>query len=60
MQRLREAPGRRMQRRTLLKCMRCKSADFDQLVSTLEQQGEIVNVDIPSKTNVARWYQAAE
>jgi len=57
--RLSEAPGRRMQRQHLLRVMRCKAADFDQLVATLIQQGEILPVDIPTKTKTAHGYQLA-
>jgi hypothetical protein len=60
MQRLRDAPGHQMQRQRLLKFMRCKSADFDQIVGTLMQQGEIVKLDIPTKTNLAQWYQVSQ
>jgi len=60
MQRLREAPGHQMQRQRLLKFMRCKAADFDQIIGTLLQQDEIVKLDIPTKTNVAQWYKAVQ
>ncbi|MCG3178628.1 MAG: hypothetical protein BIFFINMI_00956 [Phycisphaerae bacterium] len=55
--RLRDAPGQQMQRQHLLRAMRCKSFDFDQIASTLVQQGEIVRVDIPSKTKTAEGYR---
>ncbi len=54
---LRNAPGKQMQRQHLLRAMRCKSGDFDQLVSTLMQQNEIEPVEIPSKTKSAMGYK---
>ena len=57
--RLAEAPDRQMQRQHLLRVMRCKAADFDQLVATLIQQGEVVPVDIPTKTKTAQGYRLA-
>ena len=59
LRRLADATGHRMQRQHLLRAMRCKAADFDQLVATLIQQGEIIPVDIPSKTKAAQGYQLA-
>jgi len=59
LRKLAEAPDRRMQRQHLLRAMRCKAADFDQLVATLIQQGEIVPVDVPTKTKTAQGYQVA-
>jgi len=56
---LAEASGRQMQRQHLLRLMRCKAADFDQLIATLMQQGEVVPVDIPTKTKTARGYRLA-
>ena len=49
--------GGRMARRQLMRVMRCKAADFDQIISTLCQQGEIAAVEIPSKTKPAHGYQ---
>jgi hypothetical protein len=49
--------GGQMARRQLMRAMRCKAADFDQIVSTLMQQGDIVAVDIPTKTRPAQGYQ---
>jgi len=57
--RLAEAPDRQMQRQHLLRVMRCKAADFDQLVATLIQQGEVIPVDIPTKTKTAQGYRLA-
>jgi len=54
---LQAAPGQRMQRGTLLHDMHCKAADFDQIIGTLLQQGEVVSVVIPSKTKPAQGYQ---
>ena len=56
---LAEASGRQMQRQHLLRLMRCKAADFDQLIVTLMQQGEVVPVDIPTKTKTAQGYRLA-
>jgi len=51
--------GGQMARRQLMRAMRCKAADFDQIVGTLMQQGDIVPVEIPSKTKPAQGYQIA-
>ena len=59
LRRVADEPGRRMQRQHLLRVMRCKAADFDQIVATLIQQGDIVPVDIPTKTKTAQGYQLA-
>jgi hypothetical protein len=56
---LQEAPGRQMQRQHLLRSMKCKAADFDQIAGTLLQQGEIVPVEIPTKTRPAQGYRLA-
>jgi hypothetical protein len=37
--------------------MRWKAADFDQIVSTLVQQGDIAVVQIPTKTKTAHGYR---
>ncbi len=58
LRRLREADGQ-MARRQLMRAMRCKAADFDQIVSTLLQQGDIVPVQISTKTKPAQGYQLA-
>ncbi|MBN1912046.1 MAG: DEAD/DEAH box helicase family protein [Pirellulales bacterium] len=55
--RLRDAPGQCLQRQQLLRALRCKAADFDQIIDTLKQQGEIVSVDIPTKTKTAQGYR---
>ncbi len=57
LRRLSEASDRQMQRQHLLRVMCCKAADFDQIVSTLVQQGDIVAVQIPTKTKTAQGYR---
>lgn len=54
---LREAPGGQLQRQKVLCNMHCKAADLEQIVSTLVQQGEIIAVDIPSRTKKAQGYR---
>jgi len=54
---LRESPDRQMARNKLMRLMHCKAADFDQIVGTLLQQGDIVPVDIPTKTKTAQGYR---
>lgn len=58
LRKLREADGQ-MARRQLMRAMRCKAADFDQIVSTLLQQGDIASVQIATKTKPAQGYQLA-
>ncbi|MFN3151802.1 bifunctional DNA primase/polymerase [Bremerella sp.] len=58
--RLREHPDQQMQRQHLLKYMKCKAADFDQIVLTLLQQGEIETVTMPTKTKPAQGFQIAQ
>ena len=53
---LKEAGGR-MGRRQLMRAMRCKATDFDQIVSTLIQQGDIEPVTIPTRTKPAQGFQ---
>ena len=57
LRKLSEATEHQMQRQHLLRAMRCKAADFDQIVSTLVQQGDIVAVQIPTKTKTAQGYR---
>ena len=57
LRKLREAPDCQMQRQHLLRAMRCKAADFDQIISTLIQQGDIVAAEIPTKTKTAQGYR---
>lgn len=54
---LRDAPHARMQRQHLLRSMRCKAADFDQIIATLTQSGEIEAISLPSATKSAVGYQ---
>ncbi len=54
---LRERPEKTMARRELMRAMRCKAADFDQVIGTLTQWGEIDMVSIPSATKPATGYQ---
>jgi len=56
LRKLRDSGGK-MARREIMRVMRCKAADFDQIVSTLAQQGEIAPVEIPTKTKPAQGYQ---
>ena len=55
LRKLRECGGQ-MQRRDLMRAMHYKAPDFDQIVSTLFQQGDIVPVDVPTKTKPAAGY----
>ena len=57
LRKLREAGGQ-MARRELMRAMRCKAADFDQIVGTLLQQGDIDGAEIPTKTKPAQGYRA--
>lgn len=58
MRKLEEAGGQ-LGRSPLLRAMRCKAADFDQIIGTLVQQGDIAPVSIPSKTKPAQGYRLA-
>ena len=57
LKKLRESPDLCMQRRLLMRAMRCKAADFDQIVGTLIQQGDINMTEIPTATKTAIGYQ---
>ena len=57
LRKLREAPDQQMQRQHLLRAMRCKAADFDQIIVTLVQQGDIVPVSISTRTKTATGYR---
>jgi hypothetical protein len=46
-------------RSELLRFMRCKAADFDQIVGTLVQQGEVISAPIVTKTKPAQGYRLA-
>jgi hypothetical protein len=54
---LRETSDGQMQRQHLLRAMRCKAADFDQLVGTLIQQGDIEVIAMASATKPATGYR---
>ncbi len=56
LRKLREAGGQ-MPRRELMRLMHCKAADFDQIVGTLVQQGDIQPVEIPTRTKTALGYR---
>ena len=56
LRKLKEADGH-MARRQLMRAMRSKAAEFDQLVATLIQQGDIEPADIPTKTKPAQGYR---
>ncbi len=58
MRKLQEADGQ-MARNKLMRAMRCKMQDFDQIVGTLITQGDIVPVEIPTKTKTALGYRIA-
>lgn len=59
LRKLTEAGGQ-MARNRLMRAMRCKLADFDQLINTLQTQGDIIPVEIPTKTKPACGYRIAE
>lgn len=54
---LRERTDQTMARRELMRAMRCKAADFDQVIGTLAQWGEVEPVSIPSATKTAMGYR---
>ncbi len=54
---LRESSNGQMARNHLMRVMRCKQADFDQILGTLLLQGDIVPVEIPTKTKTAQGYR---
>lgn len=56
MRTLKEAGGQ-MARNRLMRAMRCKMQDFDQMVTTLMTQGDIVLVEIATKTKPAIGYR---
>jgi len=56
LRKLRESGGQ-MARREIMRVMRCKAGDFDQLIGTLLQQGDIDGVEIPTKTRPAQGYR---
>jgi Protein of unknown function (DUF3987) len=54
---LRERPDQAMARRELMRAMRCKAADFDQVIGTLTQWDEVELVSLPSATKPALGYR---
>lgn len=56
LRKLREAGGQ-MARRELMRLMHCKAADFDQIIGTLVQQGDIQLVEVPTRTKPALGYR---
>ncbi len=54
---LRDSPDRQMTRNNLMRAMRCKQADFDQILGTLMTQGDIIPMEIPTKTKPAQGYR---
>ena len=56
LRKLKEAGGQ-LARRQLMRAMRCKSSDFDQIVGTLIQQGDIESVTIPTRTKPAQGFK---
>ncbi len=52
--------GGQMKRNELMRKLRCKMAEFDQLAETLIAQGEILPVQIATKTRPANGYQIHE
>ncbi|MEZ6092486.1 MAG: DUF3987 domain-containing protein [Pirellulaceae bacterium] len=52
-----EQPGKMMPRRELMRSLKNKAADFDQIVLTLIQQGDIEGVTIETKTKPAQGYR---
>jgi hypothetical protein len=54
---LRERPDKTMARRELMRAMRCKAADFDQVIGTLTQWEEIELISLQSATKPALGYR---
>ena len=54
---LQRSPTQCLQRQHLLRVLRCKSTDFDQIVFTLMQQGEIEFVEMRTKTKPAQGFR---
>lgn len=54
---LRQSPDGHLGRNKLLRTMHCKLADFEQIISTLIMQGDIVPVEIPTKTKTAQGFR---
>jgi hypothetical protein len=54
-----KAAGGQASRSEILRDLRCKAADLDQIVGTLIQQGDVVPVTIPSATKSAQGFRIA-
>ena len=54
---LRQSPGGQLGRNKLLRTMHCKLTDFEQIIGTLVMQGDIVPVEIPTKTKPAQGFR---
>jgi len=59
LRKLKDAGGE-LARNRLMRAMRCKLADFDQIVGTLLMQGDIQPVEIATKTKSAQGYRICE
>ncbi|HQI28373.1 MAG TPA: hypothetical protein PLT20_09850 [Sedimentisphaerales bacterium] len=46
-----------MLRRDLMRAMHAKAFDFNQMIGTLLEQGDVLPWDIPTKTKTATGYQ---
>ena len=57
--RLSEQPDQTMARRELMRALKNKAADFDQIVLTLLQQDDIELVSVNTKTKPAQGYRLA-
>jgi len=51
------AAGGQLSRRELMRLLRAKAAEFDQVVGTLVQQGELLPTEIPTRTKPALGYR---
>jgi len=58
MQRLSKAPDGRLKRRDLMRVMRCKANEFDQIVETLIEQDEIEKVTVRGTARALEAYRA--
>ncbi len=55
--RLRESPGQTESRRSIMRHMKCKATELNEIVQTLYEQGRIEPVDINTKTKPAQGYK---
>lgn len=55
--RLREAPDRMLARQDVLRHMRCKARDLDEIIGTLIEQGRVSHATITTKTRPANGYK---